>query len=1365
MADPVEELRNAGSTLGDIVNWSRRNLPPIPGLNLDPLGSLGLNIADLTRLAGAPQTADDIKRTSDIVSGQMAQTGTDIISAPTGLYSLANAGVNAVRPKTFDEIIAGSKDYGKPQLPGAQGAIEFTQDVSTLGSAMGERIAGEKVDLGILGPIKQAETDPLGGVAQLTGSLARIAGGILPAPEGAVAAIANLGAKMETGIKVVDSIVKGTGKSLEFLTPITFTPTKVGYATNAVVGTGLTAGLEAILNDEPKVEQAVAQTNSETVAAFKGTEDIKNRKLVQAGMLPFTDWQDNAAVGAAIGGATVAALLLRKGLKGTSEALGTPTALDAMISDRLAPLRGSLAAIDPQTAKHFDNFSSRHSVDGSISTAVEHWVDTGRLPDAQVSQLGPVKPLSVTPQREVLERVNALGPKRDGFNRLLSLETELDNRIDNLINMKKSDGTHPYASLDKYLKYKNPTTGDWDYDYNRLRNLIPNLRGGNVDEAISVNMTGNQTGQRLSTIDLFNEIEALKRDPQLLALRNLFHNDYRTTTKYIENLGLRSKSEAEDFRKANINYSPTERDYGTNLWQRTKDANSGVDDMGDPVAQRAEYFQTVISQAMKDQTKQYWMQRMWDARNQGSKYAKELITRRATEIDSFVDAQGKIKVRYKDGKTNEYNANDVVVWRDDKGKQHVDEISDPLVRAALKQESPYAVHQAMYIMDKARRFTQVIQTGLATTTNTLFAPLSAIQTVGFGAVKLPKDVVGGPLDRLVRYATNDKLRVPGDITAILDAPQAIIADALSEISRRLYHGFESSSINNGPLARMLGPGHTQLLSDTFKGFWEDSIRYAMHDLGVSHSAPLTDTSTYYNWMRNTGQQKSMLGATGQALKEVYRVVDQAHNIVSASPISAMVRNNIDRLTPDRLTKVAREYAADPGKRALAPSAFESPIGKGLSSALHIVNASFPYANVTIQSIADFMREAKKRPIDMAMGVTIGVGIPAMLATSYNVGLGPEYTDYQFNQRPASKQAQNLYFGIKGLPPEHGIEYPIDPFYRPFQVLASTLIGGTFGLYDGSIFKPSNDHVKMRMQEAAMPRFRQTIEEALTMSFGVQMPLAAEMLVVASGNIPGEISPFKSPIRKPSEHRLGGFDNERTSRYVDDNLFGVQIDRRFDELNRVVFGQLGEQVLGSLRTLSRTADAGAPISEGFQDIGEREVMRLKDGAKMFNGLLWTQSPKLSPYGVESTLLFDKRTGMRKLTEAYNEIQRAGMSGSKSRPGAPLQGAQQAMPVDTQILEIAQQASMLNRQLDKAFLSPLKALQDQVVSIESSVRFRPQTQRKLLNDLNAKIQDFQAGALSQIELFERLTSQRLGRKVRLDKINLERGVDQFAPLAPP
>ena len=127
MADPLQQLRDVGAFLGDAVNWSRRNLPP--GLNLDPIGALGLKAAELAKIAGAPETGQDIERASNIVSGQMAQTSTDIVSAPTALYTLANAGVNAARPRTFDEIIAGTKDYGKPQLPGAEGALDITNKI------------------------------------------------------------------------------------------------------------------------------------------------------------------------------------------------------------------------------------------------------------------------------------------------------------------------------------------------------------------------------------------------------------------------------------------------------------------------------------------------------------------------------------------------------------------------------------------------------------------------------------------------------------------------------------------------------------------------------------------------------------------------------------------------------------------------------------------------------------------------------------------------------------------------------------------------------------------------------------------------------------------------------------------------------------------------------------------------------------------------------------------------------------------------------------------------------------------------------------------------------------------------------------
>lgn len=1354
MADPLDQLSKVGAYLGDIVNWSKKNSPP--GTSILPTASLGELLGNVVGFAGAPETAKDIKRVNDIVTGQQVQAATDILSAPTALYSLANAGVNWARDRSFDEIINDRKDYGKPQLPGAETAMDITNKLNTVGTAMGNTVAGEPAELQVLKPIKNFSSDPVGNSAQLAGSLGRIALGLLPAPEPAIAAIGALGAKAETGIKVVDAVTKGTAKGLEMLTPITFDPSKAGMIGNIVGGAGITAGLEAILGDEPQVQQAVAQTNQETAEAITRAKDIKDRKIIQAGMLPFDDWKDNAYAAAGIGGATIGALLLRRGMKGVSDALKPTTTLDAIVSDRTAPLRGSLDQIDPKTAKHYDAFSARHGVDGSISTAVEHNFDTGRLPDANVSQIGPVKPLQITPQRVVIDKYGALDPaEQDGFKKLMHYRTELDNRISNLVDL--------YPNLDKYLRYKNPQTGEWAYDPARLQAVLRNTVAGATDEGISVNFTGASNGVPLKTIDLYQELQALRRNPRLADLERVFKNDYQTLTKYIENLGLRTSSEAEKFRKTNINYSPNERDYGTNLWERTRVPRSGVDVPDDPITQRANYIQNVISKAMKDQNSQYWMQYMWNARNQGDAYARRLIERRATDIEPSINPQtGNIRVRYKDGRVNEYNAKETIVWRDDQGRAHVDFISDPVVRAALKQESPFLTNQVMYIADKLRQTQQLFQTGAATVLGAPFAPAGALMTAFTGAIKKPRELIGGPADQLLQAFTKGKMHLPGDVTNIVELPYAILADTGSALAHAIANGMDRSITQNGVMARMLGPGYSQLVANTMRDIWESSTRYKMHDLGISHSAGITDNGAYMTFVSNSVTKLSALGAGADAIKKVFNIVDQVHNIVSASPISQMVRKNASRLTPDQLTKYAREFAADPGKRALAPSAYENKWARGASNVLHAANTSLPYANITIQSMADFFREFKKRPIDMAIGTTVAVGIPALISTSWNAGLGPEYSDYQYNVRDASRQAQNLYFGVKGLPPEMGIEYPIDPFYRPFQVAATTLIGSTYGLFDGSMFKPHNDHVRLRMQELAWPRFKEVMSEAGDMSIGIQMPLPAELLVASQGYQPGQISPFKPLIKKPAENRMLGFDDERTNKYINDNIFGLQMDRKYDEIARVVLGTLGDRILESLRTFSRTSDAGAPTSDALYDVAQRETMRLKDGAKMFNGLLWAQSPKLNPYGVESTLLYQKRTGIRNLTEALNEASRAGMSGSKTRPGAPLAGAQQQMPTDPVMLQIAQQASLLNRQLDKAFMAPMKAIQDQIVSVQSSAKYTPKTQRSILNDLNNRLQDYQAAALTQIELFEHQLSKGLGRKVSLDRIRLEQGIDQFPPL---
>ena len=198
-----------------------------------------------------------------ILSGTIPEVGASIVAAPTDLYTLADVG---------------SRYFGGPALPGAEGAREFSESVRKPVREFTNRLAGEPLSDNLLS----------GDAEQLLGAWTRLgvtAGATAPAGVGIAAA--NAAAKLKTGIDVVDKVGTGALKTLEVLSPVVISknPTPGLVAANVGVAGGLGAGLEAVLGPVQNNEEAKAKLDGYSKGAQdSAAEGIQEAKQVKAGV-------------------------------------------------------------------------------------------------------------------------------------------------------------------------------------------------------------------------------------------------------------------------------------------------------------------------------------------------------------------------------------------------------------------------------------------------------------------------------------------------------------------------------------------------------------------------------------------------------------------------------------------------------------------------------------------------------------------------------------------------------------------------------------------------------------------------------------------------------------------------------------------------------------------------------------------------------------------------------------------------------------------------------------------------------------------------------------------------------------------------
>ncbi len=125
-----------------------------------------------------------------------------VASAPTGLYSLLDSGVN---------LASNAMGQGDTHIPGGQAAGELTESIAKPFKDVAANVNG--------GPVKDELLS--GTVPELAASWLGLGMSALPAPAAAYTKLAEGLSKLKSGNVIVDSVGKGLIGAAEVLTPIT----------------------------------------------------------------------------------------------------------------------------------------------------------------------------------------------------------------------------------------------------------------------------------------------------------------------------------------------------------------------------------------------------------------------------------------------------------------------------------------------------------------------------------------------------------------------------------------------------------------------------------------------------------------------------------------------------------------------------------------------------------------------------------------------------------------------------------------------------------------------------------------------------------------------------------------------------------------------------------------------------------------------------------------------------------------------------------------------------------------------------------------------------------------------------------------
>jgi hypothetical protein len=587
--------------------------------------------------------------------------------------------------------------------------------------------------------------------------------------------------------------------------------------------------------------------------------------------------------------------------------------------------------------------------------------------------------------------------------------------------------------------------------------------------------------------------------------------------------------------------------------------------------------------------------------------------------------------------------------------------------------------------------------------------------------------------------------------AAFRAAQGVSAVMAQRASRVL----RDSVLSDGRLSKMLWPQSAQVVADSLSSYFKRSWVSELQQRGQLGPASLTTIDPAKRFL----DAKAMLEGVGP-LGQAGGLIGDILHAVSAAPAASLYAMNKSQ-PAWKTNKLAREFSGDPSKSG----SFQSPVFRKIGG----LTAVTPWGNIFLQANMRLAKAFKDNPTATTVGIFNSVALPAILATAHNATSGPEYTDYQYNVRSPDRQAGYIYVAIPGRPPEQGLEIPIDPVLRPFKHGSELLAGANLGLLDGTFFKPGNESAKVALQ--AVLGHRQTAfgegtvpQSIVQQSILPPVPPVASAIGAAAGV---KIRSYVDSQDIKAGH--GGFESGE-GKNPHRSFMGIHETAQMEEVVAAIGADAGRFIYNTMMDSGQMAGEGKGIGKIAGQTGNKVSQRVGDSTKYVSGPLFDSFQAISPSTEASAIEAKRRLDtFKKIETAYQDTTEKGAAagnfiGSPKRGYTEGLGQAPTPAVDQGMLQLAEIVHRFSPQLNQEFLGTNKDLFALRSQVANSTSYSPQMKRALMNGYAEQIIDNNRAFLNRLEMIESNLSTHFGRQVKLDKIDLSKGIDQFKPLPP-
>lgn len=660
------------------------------------------------------------------------------------------------------------------------------------------------------------------------------------------------------------------------------------------------------------------------------------------------------------------------------------------------------------------------------------------------------------------------------------------------------------------------------------------------------------------------------------------------------------------------------------------------------------------------------------------------------------------------------------------------------------------------------------------------APVSAGMASGAIAVNRPRGSRAGIFDAALRKVTGDRVGLPGDVSFLFQTAGQAVADLTAQSNQWLYQAIQRSHMNNGTLAKWLGPQGSVDLMRWSQRYYDTSNLAATRRAGASGTGLGYDPAVQYTLQPGLqlrtpeARQKALMPDANQLrssqdlinyvqqgfnkyisptqAQRVWGMWTQALDIISGSATSAYFRLNRGRggATDEVIAAEARSLAGDPS-------------AMGTNKLWQQAMSATPYANITIQSITSAARAAKSDPAQFIPGLIIATTTIPLIQVASAIyadmveqenNRPPKYVAHMLMQN-ANQTTTDMRVYVPGIEPQFGFRMTPDYTVAPFTAVAQYLVIKALGADRPEFWSPEMAGLREGFVDFITDRSATAVWESINTAYGqfaVNPLIAAGVQATTGANIQNSLSAIAPRISMPRDVGMPGYEDRQGS--------NDPVPRVIRDIITNVTGASAETMLSAITTgaIAALAEGGEPVAAAVDDMTIRATGNLRQVAPLFQ-----QQRRLTQRDAVGDIMAGKESRLQEIAAGRRDMTAPDTVGAGRATQLATGVGRQPPPEDIApyLLEAgAFYATGSMRQLRER----RSALQQDILSIENdpAQANNPQARLQVINERVRSIRELNQMMYTEMQALEADMSRRSGRRIRFERMDPQRGLDQFPSL---